>query len=257
VILAPSEAEASCAALARDGKVYATATEDMDALTFGTSVMLKNLFDTESSRTQTKKPVYEVRLSTMLAQLDVDMDTFIDFCILCGCDYCGTIRGVGPSTAFKLLKTHGSIEKAMATLDAAKLPPPDEWRLAEARQLFKSPEVVDTSTVQLSWGSPDYEALTEFLVTKHSFNEARVARVVERLKACRHSGQQMRLDAFFQVTQAKQLKDEDKFDPWKKKAGGGGSSSSSSKPVASSSKVSGKRPVGAGSGGNKAKALKK
>ena len=82
VVLAPSEAEASCAALCRAGRVYATATEDMDALTFGTSVMLKNLFDTESSRTQTKKPVYEVSLGTMLAQLDVDMDTFIDFCIL-------------------------------------------------------------------------------------------------------------------------------------------------------------------------------
>jgi hypothetical protein len=34
--------------------VYATATEDMDALTFGSPVMLKNLFDTESSRTQVR-----------------------------------------------------------------------------------------------------------------------------------------------------------------------------------------------------------
>ena len=80
-------------------------------------------------------------LETLLAQLDVDMDVFIDFCIMCGCDYCGTIRGIGPSTAFKLLKTHGSIEKVVATLDQAKIPPPDEWRIQEARQLFKSPEV--------------------------------------------------------------------------------------------------------------------
>lgn len=54
VVLAPSEAEASCAALCRSGHAYATATEDMDALTFGTTVMLKNLFDTESSRTQVR-----------------------------------------------------------------------------------------------------------------------------------------------------------------------------------------------------------
>ena len=39
VVLAPSEAEASCAALVRAGKVYATATEDMDALTFGRCAM--------------------------------------------------------------------------------------------------------------------------------------------------------------------------------------------------------------------------
>ena len=42
------------AALCQAGRVYATATEDMDALTFGSPVMLKNLFDTESSRTQAR-----------------------------------------------------------------------------------------------------------------------------------------------------------------------------------------------------------
>ena len=54
VVLAPCEAEASCAALCQAGRVYATATEDMDALTFGSPVMLKNLLDTESSRTQVR-----------------------------------------------------------------------------------------------------------------------------------------------------------------------------------------------------------
>ena len=76
VVLAPCEAEASCAALCQAGRVYATATEDMDALTFGSPVMLKNLFDTESSRTQTKRPVFEISLATALQQLDVSMDAF-------------------------------------------------------------------------------------------------------------------------------------------------------------------------------------
>lgn len=40
---APGEAEAQCAALVKAGKVYATGTEDMDALTFGTTVLLRNL----------------------------------------------------------------------------------------------------------------------------------------------------------------------------------------------------------------------
>lgn len=35
---APCEAEAQCAALVKAGKVYAAATEDMDALTFGSKV---------------------------------------------------------------------------------------------------------------------------------------------------------------------------------------------------------------------------
>ncbi|XP_020568431.1 flap endonuclease 1-like [Oryzias latipes] len=38
-IEAPSEAEASCAALVKEGKVFATATEDIAGLTFGTKVL--------------------------------------------------------------------------------------------------------------------------------------------------------------------------------------------------------------------------
>mmetsp|Transcript_9058 Transcript_9058/g.7975 ORF Transcript_9058/g.7975 Transcript_9058/m.7975 type:complete len:129 (+) Transcript_9058:253-639(+) len=42
VLEAPCEAEASCAALVKAGKAFATATEDMDALTFGTKFLLRN-----------------------------------------------------------------------------------------------------------------------------------------------------------------------------------------------------------------------
>jgi flap endonuclease-1 len=38
-------------------------------------------------------------------------DEFIDLCILLGCDYSVSIDGIGPKTAFKLIKEHGSIEK--------------------------------------------------------------------------------------------------------------------------------------------------
>jgi 5'-3' exonuclease len=40
---APCEAEAECAALAKSGKAWATATEDMDALAHGTPVLLRHL----------------------------------------------------------------------------------------------------------------------------------------------------------------------------------------------------------------------
>jgi len=229
VILAPSEAEASCAALCAAGKVYATATEDMDTLTFGSPVMLKNLFDTESSRTNTKRPVFEINLRTLLEQIDVPMPLFIDFCILCGCDYCGTIKGVGPATAFKLLKTHGSLEKAIASLDASKRPDAEDWPIEATRALFTHPEVVDVESVQLSWGSADAAGLRAFLVGKHSFNEARVNKYIERLQACRASGSQTRLDAFFRVGGPKVVPAGDKFDPFKRKDKGasaaGGSSS--------------------------------
>ena len=49
---APGEAEASCAALVKAGKVFATASEDMDSLTFGSSVVL--LYMTASGKFRKK-----------------------------------------------------------------------------------------------------------------------------------------------------------------------------------------------------------
>ena len=48
VVDAPCEAEATCAALAKAGLVYATATEDMDALTFATPLLIRNLNSPEA-----------------------------------------------------------------------------------------------------------------------------------------------------------------------------------------------------------------
>lgn len=48
LVQAPCEAEATCAALVKAGKVFATATEDMDGLTFGTSVLLRHLTASEA-----------------------------------------------------------------------------------------------------------------------------------------------------------------------------------------------------------------
>ncbi|KAF8394769.1 hypothetical protein HHK36_020984 [Tetracentron sinense] len=94
VVEAPSEAEAQCAALCKFGKaciscVYAVASEDMDSLTFGAPRFLRHLM-VPSSR---KVPVMEFEVAKILEELNLTMDQFIDLCILCGCDYCDSIRG--------------------------------------------------------------------------------------------------------------------------------------------------------------------
>ncbi len=40
----------------------------------------------------------------------LSMEQFVDFCILCGCDYVNNIRGIGPVKALQLIQKHGSIE---------------------------------------------------------------------------------------------------------------------------------------------------
>ena len=41
-------------------------------------------------------PIVEINLKTALAGLQIDMAQFVDLCILCGCDYTDSIKGIGP-----------------------------------------------------------------------------------------------------------------------------------------------------------------
>lgn len=50
VIDAEGEAEAQCAALCREGKVFAAASEDLDTLAFGSPVLIRNLFTSSTVR---------------------------------------------------------------------------------------------------------------------------------------------------------------------------------------------------------------
>lgn len=100
VITAPCEAEAQSAELAKKKKVYATATEDMDALTFRTPKLVRRLTFSQGSGSSKDKqqPILEVDLEMALQGLELSYEQFVDLCILCGCDYCSTIKGVGPKT---------------------------------------------------------------------------------------------------------------------------------------------------------------
>src|SRR6266487_3726260 len=67
-IVAPTEAEAQCAVLARAGKVYAAASEDMDTLCFNTPVLLRHLTFSE----QRKEPIQEIHLDRVLEGLGME-----------------------------------------------------------------------------------------------------------------------------------------------------------------------------------------
>jgi len=63
-----------------------------------------------------KEPIVEVNYEDMMKEFDMTYPEFVDLCILCGCDYTETIDGVGPITAFKLIKEFKTIEKVMEHL---------------------------------------------------------------------------------------------------------------------------------------------
>jgi flap endonuclease-1 len=195
-IIAPTEAEAQCAVLARGGKVFAAASEDMDTLTFDTPVLLRHLTFSE----QRKEPIQEIHLDKVLEGLEMDRTQFIDLCILLGCDYLDPIKGVGPSTALKLIRDHQNLEGVVEFFKTnSKYTVPEDWPFADARLLFLEPDVrpADAPECEFKWEAPDLDGLIKFLVEEKGFSEDRVRSGAARLQKSSKSAQQSRLDGFF------------------------------------------------------------
>ena len=219
VFEAPCEAEASCAALCKAGLVYAAASEDMDTLCFSCPKLARNLMAPASQG----KPILEFDFDKCLQELDLTWDQFIDVCIMCGCDYCDSIKGIGPVKALQLIKKHGSIEEMLKDLDKEKYPVPEDWPFAEARELFKNPEVVQTEGLDLKWTAPDEEGVVAFLVGEKSFNEDRVRNTLKKLKAARGKSSQNILETFFGAAVIKSSTVGKRKEPEKGKGGKNGS----------------------------------
>eukprot|EP00485_Elphidium_margaritaceum_P004833 CAMPEP_0202687036 /NCGR_PEP_ID=MMETSP1385-20130828/2744_1 /ASSEMBLY_ACC=CAM_ASM_000861 /TAXON_ID=933848 /ORGANISM="Elphidium margaritaceum" /LENGTH=353 /DNA_ID=CAMNT_0049341747 /DNA_START=158 /DNA_END=1219 /DNA_ORIENTATION=- len=194
---APGEAEAQCSQMCADGIVYGAGTEDMDALTFGTTKLIRHLTDSEAR----KLPVLEFDLENVLTGMQVSMQQFIDICILCGCDYCPSIRGIGPKRALEFVKKWGNIEGVLENVgDDKRYQVPENWMYQKARELFVTPDVTPKAQMpKFDWKAPSEAELTKYLVEDMNFSLTRVQTGIERLKKCKGKSAQKRLDSFFKV----------------------------------------------------------
>lgn len=223
VVMSPCEAEAQASHLARTGQVYACGTEDMDALTFRTPFLVRKMTFAGASKSAVQIMEYE----KAVAGLGLTHEQFVDLCIMLGCDYCDTIKGVGPKTALKLIREHGNIETILKTIDRKKYTVPDAWvpneKSAEvsdqdeesppapaedekqeavpayvmARNLFLEHPVEDK--VELKWKPCQKDELTKFLVDEMGFSPDRVASSIEKLQKAYQANRkpQSRMDSFF------------------------------------------------------------
>lgn len=119
---APDDAEKFCAFLEKNGLVDYTITDDTDALTFGCKKILK----TSISK------IIEINTDIVLEKIGMDMNMFVDFCILSGCDYTDTINQIGPVTSFNLIKKYGNIEEVIKKIDSNV----ENFDYAVARKIF-------------------------------------------------------------------------------------------------------------------------
>ena len=67
------------------------------------------------------------------------------------------------------------------SLDKKKNPVPENWLYAEARRLFKEPEVTKAADVDLKWEKPDEEGLVKFMCEANGFAEDRVRNGAKKL----------------------------------------------------------------------------
>jgi len=180
VIQAPSEGEAQAAFLARRGDAYASGSQDFDSLLFGSPRLVRNLSIVGRRKLPGRKEYVEVEpeiifLDKLLEGLKITREQLIDIAILVGTDYCEGVKGVGPKTALKLIKTHGSAEKALKALGKTLEVDPKQ-----VRELFLKPEVSEDYSVE--WREVDYEGVKRMLCDEHDFSEERVEKALTELR---------------------------------------------------------------------------
>lgn len=194
VIESPGEAEAGCAKLCESGKVNYAASSDMDTLTFGTPILLRHLTFSPKHKT-----IQEINYDKVLECLGLSPEEFIDLCILCGCDFSESIKGVGPKSAYKLIKKYRVLEDVFEHIKKNTkytIPEDLEENLDEIRNIFMFPDVLDSKTVDIKFSKPDEEGIKEYL-KELDFNDERVLNAIERLKKSYNKNNQKSIGSFF------------------------------------------------------------
>jgi flap endonuclease-1 len=182
-IRAPSEGEAQAAHMTRKGETDYCASQDYDSLLFGAPLLLRNV-TISGRRKLPSKSVYVDIVPEVISQKDVlkecgiTYEQLIDVGILIGTDFNPDgIKGLGPKTALKLIKQHGTLENALPHIKNAEFP----HSPAEIREIFFHPDITDN--YKLEFREPDVEGVVDFLVREKEFSEDRVRKSLEKMKA--------------------------------------------------------------------------
>jgi len=182
-VQAPSEGEAQAAYMAARGDVWAAVSQDFDSLLFGANRLIRNLAISGRRKLPLREAYVQVDPETVLMEdalrdLRLTREQLVDLGILIGTDFNPDgFKGIGPKTALKLIREHGSIEN-IAKSNPEFRPPPELDRI---RHIFLKPEV--TLNYTLRWNEPNVEALVQFLCGDRDFNEERVRTAVSRARA--------------------------------------------------------------------------
>ena len=180
-IQAPSEGEAQAAYLTTKGDADYCASQDYDSLLFGASALLRNVTISGRRKIPRKNIYVEVvpeimKLDNVLKELEINRRQLIDVAILIGTDFNPDgIKGIGPKTALKLIKKHGSIEEVIPKLGEVEF----SYDINKIREIFLNPKLKDD--YKLKWNTPNADGVVDFLCHERDFSEDRVRRTLSKM----------------------------------------------------------------------------
>lgn len=179
-VQAPGEGEAQAAYMAGSGDVWGVNSRDYDSLLFGAPRLVRYVTiqgeEWLPSRGVARRLEPEIiDLDAFLSHHGITRVQLVDLAIMVGTDFNPGIRGIGPKTALRLVKSHGRLED-MPEAVAARLP----GNYGEIRRLYLEPEVTDNYRIE--WGAPQEDELYAFLCDERSFSRRRVDVVVDRMR---------------------------------------------------------------------------
>ena len=91
------EGEAYASELCRMGYVdYVLTKEDMDTMAYASPKLIRNCID---KKLKEKISIFDY--SKLINDINLTHEQFLDFCILCGCDYCPIVPKIGNITAIE------------------------------------------------------------------------------------------------------------------------------------------------------------
>jgi len=164
-VKSPVEADSQAAYMCRIGELDGVATEDMDALPFGATCMVRGLGSNA-------KRVKIIDTSKVLSGLKLTMPEFIDVCILLGCDYAKTSKPkIGHLTVLPLIREYKNIENILDRPTKLKVDY-SAFTYAQARDEFTNP-IVDKSTKNIKLKKltlEDIGKIRDFLVLEHGLD---------------------------------------------------------------------------------------
>lgn len=172
---AEQESDQLLCQLSKDKIIDCVVSEDMDMLPYGSSIFIRSL----KTNFQLVNVCY---LETVLTNLDVTYDQFVDICILCGCDYTNKIRGIGPINAYLLIKKYKNLSTFLRSINETKYTLPEEYekKCDCAKSLFSGK--VNHSINNISLNDFSGKDLITFLNEKTSMKNHIIASNVITLK---------------------------------------------------------------------------